>query len=157
MPFTVAETSLKLQHFKRALKHTVVVLCLNILTTMSSKGILSESRRKIGNWLFNTRLTSSTYVHLHINKSAFESQINMMKLSLNAKKLLVPSYLFVRTSSFLLRLSSSVLDSTADLTFDPVSARFSTGTQPRSVIQQNQNNMALHSGYESKLYPVYAL
>lgn len=83
--------------------------------------------------------------------------VNMMKLSLNAKKLLVPSYLFVRTSSFLLRLSSSVLDSTADLTFDPVSARFSTGTQPRSVIQQNQNNMALHSGYESKLYPVYAL
>lgn len=43
---------------------------------MSSKGILSESRRKIGNWLFNTRLTSSTYVHLHINKSAFESQIS---------------------------------------------------------------------------------
>lgn len=63
---------------------------------------------------------------------------------------------FPKTSSLFLRLSCSVPDSTADLTFDPVSARISTGTQPRSVIQQNQNNKALHSGNESKLYPVCA-
>lgn len=48
-----------------------------------------------------------------------------------------------------MRLSCSVLDSTADLTFDPVSARFSTGTQPRSVILKNQNNKALDSGNEA--------
>lgn len=63
---------------------------------------------------------------------------------------------FPRTSSLFLRLSCSVPDSTADLTFDPVSARISSGTQPRSVIQQNQNNKALHSGNESELYPVCA-
>lgn len=53
------------------------------------------------------------------------------------------------TSSLLFRFSCSVPDSPADLTFDPVSAWFSTGTQPRSVIQQNQNNKAHHSGNES--------
>lgn len=53
-----------------------------------------------------------------------------------------------------MRLSRSVLDSTADLTFDPVSWSFSTGTQPRSVMLQNQKNKARRYGNESR-QPVY--
>lgn len=119
---------------------------LNISTTLSTMGILMATCCKICNWLFKTCLTSSTYSHLHINKSAFEHQICPYVETIIKEMLpMLPSYLFFffRTSSLLLRLSCSVLDSTADLTFDPVSARFSTGTQPRSVIQQNQNNKAL--------------
>lgn len=53
-----------------------------------------------------------------------------------------------------LRFSRSVPDSTADLTFDPVSWSSSTGTQPRSVTLQNQNNKARRRGNESR-QPVY--
>lgn len=64
-----------------------------------------------------------------------------------------PTY-FLEHQSFLLRFSRSVPDSTAGLTFDPVSCSSSTGTQPRSVILQNQNNKAQRYGNESR-QPVY--
>lgn len=61
---------------------------------------------------------------------------------------------FLARQSFLLRFSRSVPDSTADLTFDPVSWSSSTGRQPRSVMPQNRNNKERRYGNESR-QPVY--
>lgn len=74
--------------------------------------------------------------------------------SANEEELLPPSSLFVFQN---IKPPSEVFpalfcDSTADLTFDPVSARLSTGTQPKSVIQQNQNNKALTAGMKASSF-----
>lgn len=122
------------------------------LNNIALKGYTNASHCKMCFVWFRMWLTSSTYVDVHIYQSAFECQITpycMMKLSSCCDH----QTFFFRASSFLVRLSDC---SAADVTFDPVSARFSTGTQPRSVIQQNQNDKGLRFGYESQRYPVYA-
>lgn len=58
-----------------------------------------------------------------------------------------------RTSSLTLRCFCSVLHSTANLTYDPVLARFPSGTWPRSVMLENQNNKALNSEKWKQMIP----
>lgn len=95
--------------------------------------------------------------NLHIFNTYSPQQINflyqiiqfcMVKLSLNEKNMPFPSYFYFLFFYENMEPPFPSPDSSADLTFDPLSARVSTGTQPRSVTQHK----ALHSGYEGKEY-----
>lgn len=64
----------------------IIVLCLS-LTTLSSKGIWSESHCKICDWLFNIWLTRSImFLYTLTNLLLNVKSVPMMKLLLNEKK-----------------------------------------------------------------------
>lgn len=140
----VAIACLKLWHLYPA-TGTHSILRLSV-ATRRSKGPPSDSHSKTRHWLFSVWLTSSimcwhTFTNLFLNVKSLTTMRLITKRG-EAAHCRTFFHTYKRTSSTLLRFCCSVLDSAADLTFDPLSARFSSGTQPRSVMQQNQNNKA---------------